>query len=92
MIAGQRNFAASVECVERDRLWGRYNEYLTKFTDAATTLETAVNSIVFAAEMMALKAAKDECVQARQDWESHLKTHQCDKATSFGSGLGDQRL
>ena len=75
-----------VECAERDRLWDHYNECLNKLTDAATALEKTANGVVFAAELMSLKAAKEECIQAREAWESHLRTHQCDHARSFGSG------
>ena len=75
-----------MECAERTRLWDYYNDCLNKFTAAATVVENGVNSMVLAAEIMALKATKDECVRAREAWESHLRTHQCDKAASFGSG------
>jgi len=74
-----------VECEERSRLWDRYNSCLTKLTDAASTLEKSVNSAAYSAELMSLKAAKEDCIHAREAWESHLTTHHCDTMRSFGS-------
>jgi hypothetical protein len=41
-------------------------------------LGESTNPLSFAANMLALHAAKDECDRARKAWEQYLKIHCCD--------------
>jgi hypothetical protein len=68
-----------MKCAERERLWLAYNNAIDEFTECAEDLEKAVGSVTLSAVLIALRGAKDACVHAREAWQEHLRTHECDQ-------------
>ena len=78
-VEGERSHTCVLECSERGNLWSRYNSSLNVFMKSEKDLEESTNPLSFAANMLALHAAKDECDRARNAWEEHLRVHKCDE-------------
>ncbi len=68
-----------MSCPEREKLWQEYTEALTLFTACAEELEKPFTAATFSTLLISVRAAKDQCKQAREAWEAHLRIHGCDR-------------
>lgn len=75
---GDGSTIPAMRCEERERLWENYNQALRILNQSVEDLDRADNSVVWAARLMSAKAANNLSKAARDIWEDHLRTHQCD--------------
>jgi hypothetical protein len=81
---------SGMRCVERDRLWEAYNVALNQFTECAEDLAKLASATAFGSKLIALQASKEQCKQAREAWEIHLREHQCDRQLDRQSSAAER--
>jgi hypothetical protein len=67
-----------LDCPERDRLWKQYNHALDTLTQCVNDLENA-SPTSLSSKIISSSAASKLFMAARENWEEHLRLHQCDK-------------
>ena len=75
-----------MDCADRERLWKNYNDALDVFTQCAEDLEKPFTATTFGLKLIAVRAAKDDCKRARDAWETHVLSHQCNGPLAAGTG------